>query len=544
MANIEISKKEINRLLKKEYTTESLVKTIEMLGIPVDSVEQDKMLLEINPNRPDFLSQYGIARALKSFLGTKKGFIDYESKKSDYKVIIDPKLKLIRPYTACCVVKNIDFDDQKIKDIIQFQEKLHVTLCRNRKKAAIGIYPLDKIKFPVYFKAMNPEDIKFQPLDYGEKLDGNKILSENETGKKYADLLKDFKQFPVFIDSNKNIMSMPPIINSDSIGKITTKTKDVFIEVSGFDIDFLKQVLNLIATDLADMGGTIYSVEVSAYAKKLKLPELTTNKMKVDINYSNKLLGITLKETEVKLLLEKMGFDYNKGIVIVPCYRLDVIHQFDLVEDIAIAYGYDNFEPKLESFYSTAEETKDSKLIDKLKDLMIGHGFLEVSMPHLTNNNKMNAKMNTSIPYVNLKNSINQDYNILRSWLIPGLMEIIGANKHNEYPQDLFEIGKIFSKDGEEMILSGVIAHGKANFTEAKQLMEFLLKTLKVDYQIRERKDPLCFIEGRVAQIMVSGKEIGYFGEIYPSVLSNWQIEVPVAAFEIEFNQLKEAMKF
>ena len=391
---------------------------------------------------------------------------------------------------------------------------------------------------------MNPEDIIFQPLDYGAKLDANKILTENETGKKYADLLTDLKQYPVFIDSDKNIMSMPPIINSDSVGKITNKTKDVFVEVSGFDLDFLKQVLNLVATDLVDIGGAIYSVEVSAYTKKFKMPDLSNNTIKLDINYANKLLGITLKDTEIKLLLEKMGFSYSKGSVTIPCYRLDVIHQFDLVEDIAIAYGYDKFEPILQSFYSMAEETKDSKFIDKLKDLMIGHGFLEVSMPHLTNNDKMNIKMNTSIPYVSLKNSINQDYNILRSWLIPGLMEIIGSNKHNEYPQDLFEIGTVFDKEGEEINLSGVIAHGKANFTEVKQLMEYLFKTLKINYQIKEMKDSLCFIEGRVAKIIVDEKEIGYFGEVYPSVLSNWQIEVPVAAFEIDFNQLKKLLKF
>ena len=537
MSSIEVSKREIIRLIKKEVKSEYLINRIDMIGVPVEKVEDDKLTLEVFPNRPDFLSQYGLARALRSFIGSKKGLVEYKVNKSDYKVIVDSNLKGIRPYTACCVVKNINFNDDKIRDIIQFQEKLHVTLCRNRKKAAIGIYPMEKIKFPIHFKARDPSEIKFKPLDYSGELNGLQILTELDIGKKYASLLQDLKQFPIFIDSKGNILSMPPIINSDTVGKITPKTKDVFIEISGFDIGFLKQVLNIFATTLAEMGGQIYSIEVVYSGKHDSMPDLTSKKMKIDINYINKLLGLTLKEQEIKILLEKMGFDYSKGIVSIPCYRYDVLHQFDLMEDIAIAYGYENFEPIMNSFYSISEESKNQKVKEKIIDLMIGLGFIEVSMPHLTNRVNMNEKMNSNVEFISLQSSLNQDYSILRSWLIPGLVEIISTNKHNEYPQNIFEIGTVFGKK-EEIKIAGLIAHSKANFTEIKQIVESFLRTFNIKYEIKESDKELCFVPGRTAKIIVNGKEIGYLGEIHPSVIQAWQIEQPLAAFEINFNLL------
>ncbi|MBI2670373.1 phenylalanine--tRNA ligase subunit beta [Candidatus Woesearchaeota archaeon] len=537
MATIEVSKAELTRLLKREIRLDFLVNRIEMLGMPVEKIEQDKITLDISPNRPDFLSQYGIARGLRNFLGIKKGLVNYEIKKSDYKVIVDPSLTNIRPFTACCIIKNLDFTDEKIRDVIQFQEKLHATLCRNRKKAAIGVYPLEKIKLPIHFKAMNKEDIRFVPLDFGAEMNASEILKETDAGKKYWELLKDYKQYPVFIDSNNKILSMPPIINSNTTGKITSKTKDVFIEVSGFDLSFLNQVLNILVTTMTEMGGKIYTTNVSYSGKIYIMPNLMPSKMKLNSGYANKLLGLNLKENEIKNLLEKMGFSYSKGIVLIPAYRIDILHQFDLMEDIAIAYGYENFNPATESFYSIAEENKIEILKDKLRDLLIGMGFLEVNMPHLTNKENQNEKTNHSQELISLKNSVNQEYNVLRGWLVPGLMEVTSNNKHNEYPQKIFEIGTVFKKE-EHVNFAALITHSKANLTEMKQVVDYILKTLNIKYEIKEKDQEICFIPGRVAKIVFRGKEIGYFGEINPSVLEKWNLELPVAACEINFSEL------
>ncbi|MEK6973675.1 MAG: phenylalanine--tRNA ligase subunit beta [Nanoarchaeota archaeon] len=545
MASVEVSKTELSRLIKRDIRLDYLVNRIGMLGMPVENVKEDNLALEVFPNRPDYLSQYGIARALRGFLGIKKGLVNYETRKSGYKVIVDSNLKNIRPFTSCCVIKNIKFSDEKIRDIIQFQEKLHITLCRNRRKAAIGIYPLDKIKFPIRFMAIAREAIKFKPLEHGTELSADEILKDIDAGKKYGHLINNLKFYPVFIDAKDNILSMPPVINSDSVGKITSKTTDVFIEVSGFDLNFLNQVLNIIATNMAEMGGKIYSVNAVYSGKGHLMPDLTPSKMKININYVNKLLGLRLKETQLKGFLEKMGYSYSRGIVSIPAYRQDILHEFDLVEDIAIAYGYENFSPLLDSFYSIAEEDKIEIFKEKMNDLLIGLEFIEVSMPHLSNKSSLNEKMNTGKGLIALKNSVNQEYNVLRNWLLPGLMEILSSNKHNEYPQKIFEIGTVFlQKNHEEKIsFGGLISHSKANFTEAKQVIDCLLTTLNIKYEIKESDDEMCFIPGRAAKIMAKGKELGFLGEINPEVLEKWNLEQPTAGFEINFGELVEIIK-
>ena len=161
--------------------------------------------------------------------------------------------------------------------------------------------------------------------------------------KDYGHLLEDKEKFPVFIDANNEVLSVPPIINSHKTGKINENTKDIFIECSGFDFEVLKKCLNMIVTALHDMGGRIYSMDLIYDGKKHVTPDLSSEEMKVDIDYINKLLGLKLKENEIKKLFEKMGYDYKNKKVMIPSYRPDVLCQSDLSENIAMAHGSENF---------------------------------------------------------------------------------------------------------------------------------------------------------------------------------------------------------
>ena len=102
------------------------------------------------------LSYHGFKRSFLAFLGKKTGLVNYKVNppEKNYEVIVDSSVKDIRPYTACAIVKGLQLDDEKIKEIINIQEKLHITIGRKRKRAAIGIYPLEKIELPITFKAM------------------------------------------------------------------------------------------------------------------------------------------------------------------------------------------------------------------------------------------------------------------------------------------------------------------------------------------------------------------------------------------------------
>lgn len=538
----------LNRKLLEQKTgkiqEKKLKERISMLGTPIENITKDEIILEIFPNRPDLLSQQGFTRALLSFLGKKVGLKEYTAKKSNYKLMIESEVNKVRPFTSCAVVKNLKFDNETIKEIIQIQEKLHITYGRNRKKIAIGIYPLEKIKFPITYTAKKPNEIKFKPLDFQRELTGSQILSQHPAGREYAHLLKDKGLFPIFIDCNNQILSMPPIINSDLTGKVTATTKEIFIECSGFDQSVLNKCLNMIVTSLADIGGEIYLVELNYGTKKITTPALSPDKMKVALNYINKMLGLNLKEVEIKKFLEKMGYSYKNKTVLIPCYRTDIISQIDLVEDIAIAYGYENFKPEIPNISTIAEESKFEIFKNKIANILIGLNLIETNTYSLTNAEIQNKKSNCNFNLVELSNSINKEYIMLRFWIIPSLLQVLAENKHNEYPQNLFEINAVFknsreaeTQTKEETNLSIILHHKKADFTEIKQILDCLFNALSLRYAIKETTHP-TFIPGRVGNIIVNNKEAGIIGEIHPSTLQNFDLEFPASALEINIQDI------
>jgi phenylalanyl-tRNA synthetase beta chain len=159
----------------------------------------------------------------------------------------------------------------------------------------------------------------------------------------------------------------------------------------------------------------------------------------------------------------------------------------------------------------------------------------------LTNkNNSYNKMRMEEKDVIETVNSKTEEYNIVRSWLLPSLMEVLWRNRNREYPQNIFEIGDVIELDKKSETgartrrgLSIVLCHSKASFSEIKSIIESILNNLGIKkYKIEESKLP-CFIQGRAAKIAVDGNDLGRFGEIHPEVISNWELEMPIAACEI-----------
>lgn len=545
MANLKFSKKEIEKHIK---LSEESIEKINMFGTPA-SLQGEELEVEIFPNRPDLLSMQGFIRAIKAFLGKETGLKKYKLNKpeKDYVIKISPSVKDIRPYTVCAIVKNLKFDSEKIKEIIDVQEKLHTTIGRNRKKIAIGIYPLEKISLPIKYEARKPEDIKFIPLEADKEMNGRQILSSHPTGREYAHLLEGKNKFPVFVDAKDKILSMPPIINSSETGKITETTKDVFIECSGFDFIALQKTLNIIVTTLAEMSGKIYQMKLE-YEKPLVTPDLTPEKMRISLENANKLLGLALKEKELDKLLPKMQYDYSKGNVSIPAWRTDILHEVDIIEDIAIAYGYDNLVPEIPKVATIGEESAESKIKSKISDILAGLGLLETSSYHLIKAEEAALAKLDNKEKLELENS-KTDYKLLRPNLLIPALRILAENKDNEYPQNIFEIGTAFTKDSQGKLETGIkerehllIALCPDNFTSLKQTIDYLFKMLGINYEIKEVEHK-GMIEGRVGSISISGKEIGYFGEVHPQTLQDWSIKMPLAVAELSLEDIFQSLK-
>ena len=522
-------------LLGKEIEKDELLTKLPMIGVSLERVYGNEISIEVFPNRPDMLSVEGIARALRAFFGIEKGLKEYEIEPPKISLKVEESVKNVRPYIGGAVVRNVELTDELISSLMDIQEKLHFSIGKDRKKMAIGLHDFDKVNPPFVYKGVKPNEIKFVPLEKEEEMDLDEILEKHEKGIAYAHLLKDAELYPIILDKNGNVLSFPPIINGQ-LTALTEETRNIFIDVTGTDEQAVKSTLIIVATLLAERGGKIEQVEIIDN-EKIITPDLTPQQIEVDLNYIYKILKIDSKE-EIKNALEKMGhnveFVADKIKVYSPAWRVDILHPIDIIEDIAIGYGYEKFEETLPQSMTFGE----SLSYEKLHQTMIGLGFNEVITLSLSSIEKEFEKMEMEKgnEIVELENPITKEHSILRTSLIPSLMEILSKNRHNDLPQQIYEIGDVVEykdKIKQKTMLAGVKIDAKANFTECKSIVEAILRNMGYKMEVEEKNHP-SFIEGRCASVIVEGKEIGYFGEIKPSVICNFGLEYPVIAFELD----------
>ncbi|MCF7871967.1 phenylalanine--tRNA ligase subunit beta [Candidatus Woesearchaeota archaeon] len=553
MPTIKLNKERVKELIGKDLSDEKLKELIPYLGTDLEEINEEEIVVEIFPNRPDLLSDEGFSRSFGSFIGEKTGLKEYKSENSKYNLYIKKEVEKVRPYTACAVIKGLKIDENKLKDIIEIQEKLHVTYGRNRKKCAIGIYPMENIKWPITYTAKKPDEIKFVPLEKTEELTGRQIIEKHEKGKEYAHLLEGKEMYPVFIDANNEILSMPPIINSHKTGKISESTKDVFIECSGFNFEVLSKAINIIVTALNDMGGKIYGVTLNyehSSLGKIVTPKLQFEKTFLNKNYIKKYLGLELSDEKVVECLEKMGFGVKVQKhffdVFVPCYRTDIIHQIDLIEDLAIGYGYDNIEEDNNRVYSLGKENYSEKIFRKIREHFVGLGMNETNTYSL-----VSKEIQTKLveDFVCIKNSFSSEFNSMRRNIMINLLYNLKNNKMYDYPQNLFEIGVVFKKDSscknlikEFNSLAVIFCFENSNFTTAKQALDSLFQALDLEYYVK-KGDLKIYMEGRSGKIIFNDQIIGHVGEISPEAISLFELEMPCSGFELELDNLINVLK-
>ena len=547
MTILTLDRKEFEKRVGK--VTPELENKITEMGTPIEEVTDEEVSMEIFPNRPDLLSLGNFARAVNQFNGKGKvAYFKINSPEKDYEVTIEKSVKQVRPHTVCAIVKGLKFNDEKIKEIVDLQEKMHNSIGRKRKKIAIGIYPLEKITLPIRFVGRKPEDIKFLPLEARKEMNGRQILRGHPTGREYAHLLEDAEVFPIFIDAKDEILSMPPIINSEKTGRIDETTRDIFIECSGHNLPYLKKCINIILSSIYDMGGKIYSMKINdSVDGDFVSPNMENGEMEFKIKDIEKTLGINLNEKDVKNYLSRMGIGCvskdEKSVAQIPCYRTDILHWIDLVEEIAIAYGYENFEAEIPAISTIAEENKMDIKKKTIGNILAGMGLLETSSFHI--NSKKNVK---KIHYdfhdfIELEDS-KTERDVLRIDLLTNLLQIISENSNAAYPQKIFEMGRVFSKTDDAKSETGVkedehlaiaMIDEKVNFTELKQVVDYLFKMLGKEYSI-ENTENSNYITGRCGKIIVDEKPIGMIGETVPRVLKNWKIKLPMVAMEINLD--------
>ncbi|MEM0492913.1 MAG: phenylalanine--tRNA ligase subunit beta [Candidatus Thermoplasmatota archaeon] len=544
MTVVTFSYKEFLDILGYDIPKKELIARLPMIGADCSFIDEDTINMEIFPNRPDMSSIEGIARATRAFFGFETGLRVYPTKKSDIKITVDPSVKSIRPFVSTSLVKDIDMSDEMISSLMDLQEKLHLGLGRNRRKVAIGVHDFSPLKSPFIYKAVDPDSVEFVPLGMDHPLTLSDILKYHEKGIEYSFILEGCDKYPIIVDSDGNVLSFPPIING-VLTEVTSKTRDVFIDVTGTDLKTVRYALNIIITALSERGGIIYSTIVNDGKEGFISPVLSPAKKTLSIENVNRILGVSLNEKTIIDSLLKMGYNAVKIKddmiqVEVPPWRCDILHEIDLIEDVAIGYGYDKFPLSLSERLTFGKPLKNQELYDVLRCVLIGLGFNEVTTFTISNKNREFTKLGFKEgECVEIENPIGEEYSCLRTSLLPSLLDILSENKHHPLPQRIFELGDIVREGGKNRkYLSGVVIDAKdANFTYSKSIIEAIMHELPGEYSIAEGVHP-AFIPGRCACIIKNRHEAGVFGEIHPRTITDFKLEYPIVGFEIMLDKV------
>ena len=550
MATINYSIKDLE---DRGINADRLTKLVESIGMEVEGIKDGEAMMDITPNRPDLLDIVGFGRALLYFSGRaapKDNFYRISDGPA-MEVAVGNAVKSVRPFIAAMIVRDVDLSGNKLKYLINFTEKLSDTYGRRRRKLAMGLHNLDVIKGPLTYDAAH--DRKFVPLGKSEKMSFDEIIKNHGKGVEYGGIVtaNNPKALYPFLSDSKNILSLIPIINSN-LTRVSGSTKNLLVDVTGTSMNAVAGAISMIACSFIDSGAKVQLCEIVYRNKRVKTPELSYTEFRIKKFAVAKTIGAVIEDNQMIALANKMGYTAAKYgsylLVGVPPYRLDVLNEQDVIEDIAIAYGYDKILPLPVGGFSVGVPEDYRDYFNKVSRLMIGLGFSEAMNTYLTNeglNFESVAHKHEPEKVVSVAYAKTEVTTMLRTSLLPQLLQNLGQSMHERMPQRLFEIGSAFGVEKgkiKESRLVGIVSeHSKANFAEMKSVIEAVMKHIAAGkYSIESFDDP-SFIKGRCARIRTSEYVLGCFGEIAPQVLENFKLEEPVVAAEITMDRIRKA---
>ncbi|KAF7715168.1 Phenylalanine--tRNA ligase beta subunit [Penicillium ucsense] len=594
MPTISVDKAALFKELGREYTTEEFDELCFEFGIEldedttnhdrpiVDGVQEPPQLkIEIPANRYDLLCFEGIALMLNIFL-KRKALPEYKlvepSNGQLGEIIVKENTTKIRPYVSGAILRGVKFDKARYASFIALQDKLHQNLARQRTLVSIGTHDLDTIKGPFTYDALPPKDIKFVPLNQTQEMDGEELMTfyeKHQQLSKYLHIIRDSPVYPVIFDSQRTVCSLPPIINGDH-SKISLDTTNVFIEITALDRTKLEIVNRMMVTMFSQYTTEPFTIEpvkiVSEHNGETRVtPDLAPRTTTAEVSYINQCCGLELSASEISNLLTKMAFRAKPSTsnpdtidVEIPPTRADVLHQCDIMEDVAIAYGFNNL-PR--SFPSKSGTVAQPLPINKLSDIVRVEaamaGWSEVLPLILCSHDENFAWLNRKDDgntAVKLANPKTTEFQVVRTTLLPGLLKTIRENKAHSVPMKIFEVSDVAFKDmslerksRNERHFAAAYYGKSSGFEVVHGLLDRVMSMLKSafiiaeegldnaaigdsQYYIKELDDPTYF-PGHSASVhlRVGGKDhmIGSFGILHPTVLGKYELKYPVSTLEI-----------
>ncbi len=539
-------------LVGRELSDSELSELLEKSKMSLERIEGDEIEVEVTTDRLDLLSEEGIARHFKGLLGIEEGIPKYEVFQSDVEGIVEESVMSVRPGFALGIVLGVHLGEEGLLSLMHLQEKIHQTWGRERRKVSIGVHDFDKLEPPITYAGERPEDIRFVPLGESEIMNAREIINRHEKGIAYGHIIADKPLFPVLRDRRGEVLSLPPIINSE-MTRVTSETRNLLIDVTGTSQREVEQALIVVATALAEKGGKIGTVKLKGAKGEFVTPDLTPKVMSLEAEYFRAKTGLNLSPQEIANLLRKSRLDAvaKQEVVeaLIPPYRVDFLHPIDLVEEALIAYGYNKLGWEIPNVMTIGRVHPKEKFSKKVRLLMVGLGYQEILSYVMTSEKELFDKvLRPKKPIVKVANPVSKAFAVLRDSLMPGLLSFLSNNVHASYPQLVFEVGDVVvvdesqeTKTRNERRVAAALADDVVSFERIQAHLDALLRNLGVKYGLERFEHP-TLIKGRSAKVLYELKsgtiEAGYIGEVRPEVLEVLGLRCPVGVFEVNLDPL------
>jgi phenylalanyl-tRNA synthetase beta chain len=529
--------------------------------------------IELLPVRPDMLDPGGLARALRLFLGRAGGPPEYAAAAPRLAVDVDAGMAdraSYRPFIACAVVRDIPLTDELIPVVMKLQENLHWAMGRDRKLASIGVYDLGTLEGDLFrFRPVGPEEIRFVPLmcdpgDPASNMTPRQVLERHPKGTAYAHLLAHLARYPLLEDGRGRVLSMPPIINSEAT-KVSARTRDLFIDVTGLSERLVHRTLVVTVTSLLELvpEARLEQVRVVYPDREVVTPDLTPDYHVLDARRAARLIGVDINAAGVTRLLTMMGHRVRQreGDVLhveVPAYRNDVLHEVDLIEDVAMAYGYDSVTPTLVEALTLGQPRAIEEQSQVVRHVLTGLGMTEVvTLPLTSPQASFDALgLARTDDFVSIANPVSFDQTMLRTSLLPGVLSVLAGNIHHELPQRVFEVGDVTVLDPARetgarecrraaIALIGVRTGLSDGWSVADAVVRELGWELVVSAADQDRRD--LWIPGRASVLRVRDGDgdtvAGVMGEVHPAVLERLGLRAAAVLIELDLDVLTRRPK-
>lgn len=526
--------------LLRDVNLERTIELADKYGLR-SKVIGSELEVEVTAERPDLLSIEGFARVINLFSEIQQPTECQNIKESDMTLTVSDSITSIRPYIAALVAENVNFREGRLKEFLKFQEKISDTFGRKRRRAAVGAYDLSKISGNISYSAEEVDRIEFIPIGgNGSRMCAREILRSHPKGIEYSYLLAGQSRVPIIKDGLGNILSMPPIVNSN-ISPLNDSTSFLFLEVSGESKPATRYLANLIAQNMADSGATINKVKIDYPDKTIITPDLVEGEILIDPSKVNSLLGTSYSDKDIVRILKKMGLHTDDGKVVrIPAYRSDILGYPDITAEILIGSGLERLLVAKEIKRGRRGKPSEIKsLTAKICNISQKMGLEGVTGFILCDSD--NLRYFSENQPVKATNTKSKSYEVCRDTIQLSLAEILSNNLHESLPLNIYEVGEVVQFNAGQMYETTFWGFGSlgpnVSFATAKSYMTTMLQQLKLDFSLSE-----CnlgrYIQGRSAYVLFNNEVIGHFGEIHPKILNAISIQEPIASGELDCRKL------